>query len=70
MNGSIIVRCPACSSTDIVMTEDCIRNIGIVMCNRCGEAYAFSRDDLFRFGADHILKEWSGCYNSQKRLVC
>lgn len=52
------IACPACGSNRIVMTEDMIRDLGILRCEACGESYAFSRHDLYALGSNVILYEW------------
>jgi len=62
------ITCPACGSDKLITTDDMIRNVGILMCDACGEAYAFDRYDLDELGVEAIMREWHGSYYHQRRL--
>ena len=63
------VYCPWCHAMQFSMIDDFERNLSIFKCDRCGEMYAVSNEDLSNLGIEQIFKEWHrGYYQEPKAL--
>ena len=60
--------CPACGSSNIVMTDDFERDLMILKCRVCGEMFAIPNSEAYNNGESWVFGEWAYSFASQKRL--